>query len=168
MGKLGLFAGQDDQFLAELLQMMQPESFNAGQTICSQGAEGDKFYLICEGRVEVLTTGSRGEHLRVSLLGDGQYFGEISLLRHTPRIATVKAVTECHVLSITRDQFDGLLERVVGLRDTLTQTADARSLATSAANETVNSSSTSLRVTTPAPSCPRPSPIMRKTRASTR
>jgi CRP-like cAMP-binding protein len=135
LAKLSLFAKLDDASLAQMLNMMQPESYEAGATICEEGARGDKFYLICQGAVEVLATGPRGEALCEARLGEGQYFGEVSLLEEVPRIATVKATAACKLLSIKRAEFEKMLESVAGARAALSEAADARSLATSAVNQ---------------------------------
>jgi hypothetical protein len=135
LAKLNLFAKLDDASLAQILSVMQPESFAVGETICAEGAFGDKFYIICQGAVEVLATGPHGKHLCVARLGAGQYFGEVELLQPVPRIATVKAGAACKLLSINRAEFEKMLENMAGVRDALTEVADARSLATSAANQ---------------------------------
>jgi hypothetical protein len=135
LAKLSLFAGVAHESLNEILTSMQPESHDAGNEILTEGAAGDKFYVICEGRVEVLTTGPNGETLRVAVLSEGQYFGEVALLQQTPRIATVRAVTSCKMLSISREAFDKILDTVSGARAVLSQIGDVRRLATSAVNQ---------------------------------
>jgi hypothetical protein len=130
LAKLSLFAGLDSVSLGVLLTYMKPESFKPGAVVCDEGAVGQKFYLVCQGMLEVLTTSPRGERLRVALLGEGQYFGEVSLLNHVPRIATVKAITECKTLSLERSQFATLLNTVPGMRDALTNASDSRTLET--------------------------------------
>jgi Type 2A encapsulin shell protein SrpI-like/Cyclic nucleotide-binding domain len=135
LSKLSLFADLRPEFLAEISKLMKPESHEAGKLICTEGAEGDKFYLICQGHLEVLTNGPNGESLRVAQLSEGQYFGEVALLQNTTRIATVRATTACKLLSIERDAFDKILETVLGARVALSQAGDARRLATAAVNQ---------------------------------
>ncbi len=68
----------------------------------TQGDQGDSFYLIEEGEVEVFENGDfrRNE-------GPGESFGEIALLRDVPRTATVKATERTRLLRLERDQFIG-------------------------------------------------------------
>jgi CRP-like cAMP-binding protein len=135
LSKLGLFASLNHDSLTGILQSMHHESYAAGQAICSEGESGDKFFVICHGEVEVVATGPKGEALTVARLGDGQYFGEVALLQEVPRTATVRAVTACQLLTLQRAEFDKMLENVPGARAALTEAADARRLATTAANQ---------------------------------
>jgi len=78
----------------------------AGQEVITQGDQGDRFYFIDEGEVEVVEDGAfrRNE-------GPGESFGEIALLRDVPRTATVKATRATRLLALDRESF---LETVTG------------------------------------------------------
>ena len=78
------------------------EEVDAGTVIVREGDPSDRFYVIARGRVDV-TQG--GRHLRVE--GPGEFFGEIGLLRDVPRTATVTAVEDAELLSLTREDFLG-------------------------------------------------------------
>ena len=76
---------------------MQTVKFNAGDTILSEGEDGDTAFLIVSGSVEV----SVGEGARAKTVGTliaGDVFGEMSLIEPGPRSATVKAVTDTECL----------------------------------------------------------------------
>ena len=83
-----------------LAHSLQPVSAIAGEQIITQGEEGELFYLIDSGRVEVFEDG-----IRVREEGPGEYFGEIALLREVPRTATVRAIEEVELLALDRDEF---------------------------------------------------------------
>ena len=71
-----------------------------GQAVFEQGAHGDRFYVIADGEVDVSID---GEHVRRQSQGEG--FGEIALLRDTPRTATVTAVAPTTLIALDRDAF---------------------------------------------------------------
>jgi len=71
----------------------------AGATVFNRGDPGDRFYVIESGRARVSLDGGHSE------LAPGDFFGEIALLRDTPRTATVSAVGELHLYALERDEF---------------------------------------------------------------
>jgi NADH dehydrogenase len=98
-----------------------PLRFAAGQEIVRQGDPGTRFYIVQTGRVEVVRkTPQREEVLRT--LGPGQYFGEVALLETSERTATVRAVEDTAVLSITRKDFRALVEHLPVLERAVKET----------------------------------------------
>jgi len=86
------------------------EVFAAGEQIFKEGDAGDCAYLIEKGVVEVIVTGQDGEH-RIGLLGKNEMFGEVALIDHQPRTATVRAVEKTVLVPIRRKLVEGLLEK---------------------------------------------------------
>ncbi|KAK2196093.1 bifunctional cGMP-dependent protein kinase [Babesia duncani] len=81
------------------------EHFCNGESIVSQGDEGDVLYILKQGNADVFVNG-----VKVRTLIKGQYFGERSILYKEPRSATIKATTETICVSIARD----ILQRTLG------------------------------------------------------
>ena len=82
----------------------------AGDDVVREGEEGDSFYVVDDGTLEVSVAGAvRPEHLH---RGDG--FGEIALLRSVPRTATVSAVSDARLVAIDSADF---LAAVTGSAD---------------------------------------------------
>ncbi len=72
----------------------------AGREVFRQGDAGDRFYVIEDGEADVI-----GDGCLVSILESGDCFGEIALLRDTPRTATIRARTPIRLYSLARPEF---------------------------------------------------------------
>jgi len=114
------------QMLDELVARLRPERVAPGEAIIREGEVGDRLYVIRHGSVEVSARGPAGRDVAVATLGRGAYFGEIALLRDTPRTATVRAGAATRLYSLARADFQELLARSEELRATLTGTSEAR------------------------------------------
>jgi putative peptide zinc metalloprotease protein len=98
-----------DEELKELVPLLRVRNFSAGDTIVLQGEPGDAFYLIRQGRAQVLVRDDHGREKMVATLRRGDSFGERALLEKSRRTATVKALTALEALFIGRRDFDRLL-----------------------------------------------------------
>ncbi len=77
---------------------------SAGEAIITQGEEGDAFYAIRSGRVDVLRDGET-----IGQLGPGDHFGETALLTDEPRNASVVAHTPARAFRLSREGFDRVI-----------------------------------------------------------
>jgi CRP-like cAMP-binding protein len=85
--------------LEGLARSLIPVHVAAGETIFRAGDEGDRFYVVAAGQVEIdLEGGAKVE-------GPGGSFGEIALLRDVPRTASVRARTDADLLALERSEF---------------------------------------------------------------
>ena len=87
-----------------------PEHFSAGSIIFHQGDEPDNFYIITRGIVEVLHQPPDALDELIDVLGPGDYFGEVGLVRHSRRIATVRAKTDVAVMSMDYATFSNWID----------------------------------------------------------
>lgn len=95
-----LFAPLPAPVIERLAKVATRVTVPAGAVVFSQGDVGDCFYLVDSGRVAVEIDGRKlGEQSR------GESFGEIALLRDTPRTATVHALTDLELVALDRDEF---------------------------------------------------------------
>lgn len=124
--ELSLFRGADPHFLQTIADSLQVERHEAGDVLVHEGEEGDKFYLVAEGTVEVSITGTRGQMLRLNVIGQGGYFGEAALLSGEPRNATVTVLTPSTFLTLSRPQFEALIGSNTALQNTIQAVMDRR------------------------------------------
>ena len=82
-------------------------ALEAGEMLFQAGDPGDAVFVVVEGEVEVRRRGRR-----IARLADGSYVGEIALLSHSPRTATVVAATPLRVLAIAGSDFVELLDAI--------------------------------------------------------
>jgi CRP-like cAMP-binding protein len=108
-----LFAHLTGGQVTALCRRFVPQRVETDQAVIEEGAAGDRFYLIRDGRFEVRHEGSDEA---IATLGRGDYFGEIALLRDVPRTATVTAKGEGELLALGRDDFRSLLRGATGQR----------------------------------------------------
>ena len=95
-----IFSPLPEPVLDRLASELVPSDVPAGTTIFRRGDEGDRFYVIDEGAVEVHVDSAAPVEL-----GRGDFFGEIALLRDVPRTATVVARTDARLYSLNWDSF---------------------------------------------------------------
>lgn len=88
----------------QIAHKLEPVTGAVGEVILSKGGVSDRFYLIESGEVRV---SDDGVVLRTE--GAGEVFGEIGLLRDVPRTATVAALTDVSLLTLSRDDFLSLV-----------------------------------------------------------
>jgi ATP-binding cassette subfamily B protein len=104
-------------FLSTLVEQFNTEKFVKNEEIISEGELGDKFYIIVRGRVEVLKKLESGEQKSLAILEDGDYFGEIALIREVTRTASVRALIPTMCITLRRTEFINLLSLYPELRD---------------------------------------------------
>jgi CRP/FNR family cyclic AMP-dependent transcriptional regulator len=69
------------------------------------GDPTDSLYIILSGRLKVMMSDADGKEVILSILGPGEFFGEMGLIDDNPRSASVVAIEPCELMSITRRDF---------------------------------------------------------------
>ena len=86
--------------------MSRPCLYAVGEVIVREGQTGNSMFVIVSGEA-VVTLNAAADP--VARLHEGDFFGEMSLLTGDPRMATVKAATDCQVIEIAADGFRGFV-----------------------------------------------------------
>lgn len=107
-----LFIAVPDAELKDLAAHFVAEEVAEGEYVFRQAEPADAFYMIESGQVEVSAINLfTGQERKLTHLVQGDYFGEMGLVRHGPRSASVKALKPLKLWKLTREEFD---EFVVG------------------------------------------------------
>lgn len=114
--------------LIEIARRTQPITYMPGQTIVRQGDLGEHLYVLIDGTANVLLEHPSGKQILVERLARGQIFGEMALIGHGPRSATVQASEEgpVTVVAIGRGTFERLIAESASLRHDLGRVVDQR------------------------------------------
>jgi putative ABC transport system ATP-binding protein len=105
--------------LTNIAEQMQKESHPTATAIIRQGEEGDRFYLIKSGVVDVIVNQGQSNEEKVATLSKGQFFGETALLTGAPRNATVIAVQDGEFYTLDKLHFQAAIESSEPLRKEL-------------------------------------------------
>ena len=100
-----LFAGLDEVRLSVLTRTIVRRNFGRNTMIIGAGDPTDSLYIVISGRLKVLMSDEQGREVILSMLGPGEFFGEMGLLDDSPRSASVVSVEPCDLLSISKTDF---------------------------------------------------------------
>jgi CRP-like cAMP-binding protein/small-conductance mechanosensitive channel len=152
--RVDLLNALSDEELLLLASAIKARQFGKGEVLMHQGDEGDRFYILRKGRVEVYAQGQAdAPQKHIGDIADSSpenFFGEIALLTGGKRNATVRAITDLEVWEIGRDAFAKLfrakpaagasIAEVAGRRSTETSQATSASGAVVASSEAIRRS----------------------------
>lgn len=89
--------------------ILSSHQYEDNAVVCTQGEEGNFFYIVKEGKAVCSVVDAEGQSKEVAQLSEGNYFGEIALMTAKPRQATVKAKGPLAVLALDRATFTRVL-----------------------------------------------------------
>jgi CRP-like cAMP-binding protein len=119
-----IFSELQDADLASLAKLTTRRRCAKDTVVFFENEEGDSFFMIVEGRVKVTILGDDGREIILSMLGPGDFFGEMALLDNEPRSATAIAADDTELLCIHRSDFQSVATKrtiTAGLIKILTQ-----------------------------------------------
>jgi tetratricopeptide (TPR) repeat protein len=116
--KSPLFEMLSPEERSAFVQEMELETHDEGSVIITEGDPGTSMYVIASGEVKVYTRGTAGT-IYLARLGEGDFFGEVSVLTGKPRTATITASQRTEVLRLDKVKLDGVLSRYPGIRKVL-------------------------------------------------
>ena len=100
-----LFTTFPEDQLRMLTTMVTRKSAPRSTTIMAGGDATDSLYIVLSGRLKVMMSDSEGKEVILTILGPGEFFGEMGLIDDEPRSATVMTIEPCELLSIAKRDF---------------------------------------------------------------
>jgi len=106
LSSVPFFSGFNEKQLRALAEAGTEYRYKPGQEIVAEGRVGDGFYIVLDGKVEVL----KGKRV-LATLSNGQFFGEMSLIDEQPRSADVVAIQPTHCFALSTKAFFTLVRK---------------------------------------------------------
>ncbi len=106
--KVPFFKGAGEELIREIALVMQPVVYTPGDVVFSAGEPGADMFFISRGHCDVM--GPDGRSI-VATLREGDFFGEMALLEHRPRSASVRASTYCDLYRLDKESFDRVIAK---------------------------------------------------------
>lgn len=121
-----LFRALNRRQIEQVGKRFVERAYAAGDKIVTQGKGGEGFFVIMEGRVEVVREQADGTQIALHPLETGDFFGEMALLTERMRTASVMATEPTCCLVLTQWDFLGLLREDAEMAVTVLQELAAR------------------------------------------
>jgi CRP/FNR family transcriptional regulator, cyclic AMP receptor protein len=100
-----LFASFPEDQLRMLTTVVTRRSLPRSSTVMASGDPTDSLYIVLSGRLKVMMSDAEGKEVILSILGPGEFFGEMGLIDDAPRSASVVSIEACELLSIAKRDF---------------------------------------------------------------
>jgi len=103
--EIPLFSRLDDKALGNLEKAAIRRAYPKNTILISKGDQSDQLFVVLKGKLKVSITDASGKEIIMSLLGAGDYFGEMAMIDGESRSATIVTTQASEVMTISRDDF---------------------------------------------------------------
>ena len=98
-----LFEGLDEDSARALRRQMPDVKLSRGEHLFMEGQEGDRLYIVLDGKLKLTRAAADGRENLLSVLGPGEMFGELSLFDPRPRTSSASAITDATLAGLAHD-----------------------------------------------------------------
>jgi len=109
--RVPLFSDLSEGELVRFADVTREREYPRNSVILFEDDPGDSLYIVSSGQVKVVLIGEDGREVILSVLSDGDFFGEMSLIDDEPRSAHVIAMKDSRLLVLRRDDFQQQLHQ---------------------------------------------------------
>lgn len=107
---IDIFQSLTEEMLQSLSSKFHLASLEAGQVLFHKGDQGDSLYLVQTGLLKVVSTDGAGREVILNQISEGDIVGEMALIDHEPRSASVVAVAPTRLLKLNSDDFMQIIQ----------------------------------------------------------
>jgi len=108
---ISLCESMNDAEIANIGEHCQLKKFTKRNIVFMEQDPGNMFYIILNGKIKITKLNNEGNEVILSILGTGDFFGEMSLLDHNKRNANAIALEDIELLTIARNEFLEVLHK---------------------------------------------------------
>ena len=113
--KVPLFSQLAPSDLERVSEISRERAYPRNSVILFEDDPGDALYVVALGQVKVVLIGEDGREVILSVMGEGEFFGEMALVDDEPRSAHVIAMEDSTLLVLRREDFQGILKQTPGI-----------------------------------------------------
>ena len=114
-----LFGGLQDRDLSRVANLMVTKKYRKNNLIFFEDDLGQNLFIIKHGRVKISRIDEKGDEVIFAILGEGEFFGELSIIDGLTRSATVTSIDEVELLVLRRGDFIDILQKYPQISITL-------------------------------------------------
>lgn len=122
LAEIDLFRELSEASLADLAPRLRVGTRGPGEVIFREGEPATEMYVLLAGELEVVKASRSGRETRVAILGPGDVFGEMAILDHEARSATVRSLSPVRLLRLSANDTDELAVRDIHAYATVLRT----------------------------------------------
>jgi CRP/FNR family transcriptional regulator, cyclic AMP receptor protein len=104
LSRAPLFEALDEDGARALRSRMTDVELSRGERLFAEGDEGDRLYVVLEGKIKLTRAAPDGRENLLSVVGPGEMFGELSLFDPRPRTASASAITDARLAALAHDK----------------------------------------------------------------
>jgi len=124
VSKIPLFDKLPDFLVKELALGLESVIYTPGEYIFCEGEQANEMYFVIKGKLEVLA--NNGQNI-LAELADGDYFGEVALVKNSPRNASIRAASYCDLYKLEKMVFETVLSKHPQILEQIKIIAEQRS-----------------------------------------
>lgn len=107
--KVPIFAALNEFELIDIVKKIVHKEFNKNDIIFSEGEEAKTLYFVNEGKIKLYKYTKDGKEQILHILSEGDFFGELNLLRQVEYGFTAKAIEDCKICTLSKDKLKEIL-----------------------------------------------------------